>query len=256
MAQTPLPAAVSSILIEIFGSPTPALAKDMAGWMVASKRFRVFAEMYRDKIRKKVRSSPDSEGLRDLRCELVMAYLLLEEPRFAVQYELQGANKGRALDFTVTFRDNLTFHVEVTRLRERTDAAEAEPLREDVRLANTLCGKLGQMQAGALNLLVVFTEGHEYTEADVATTVKALLMLASNKVEAYFTWRGLRDSRDFLHQFQRLSGILLMASRHGPPGAQALFWENNQARHPVPGALLNSLRRVVSSPQTSTFRPS
>jgi hypothetical protein len=247
MAHTQLPGAVSTILAEIFGSPTRPLAHEMAGWMSASKRFRVFTETYRDKIRKKVRSAQDKEGLRDLRCELMMAYFLLQEPRFAVQYELQNASKGRSPDFTVTFRDNLSFHVEVTRLRDRLSDAAPGPGTEEARLANTLCGKLGQMQAGAINVLAVFTDGELYTEAGVAATVKALLTLAENKADGYFAWRGLHDARDFLHQFQRLSGLLMISGGRNGAGGQPLFWANNQARHPLPSALIGSLRKTASA---------
>ena len=87
--------------------------------MGTSKRFRVFTETYRDKIRKKVRNTHDREGLLDLRCELGVAYFLLQEPRFTVQYELHGAGQRRAPDFTIIFKDHLAFHLEVTRLHPR-----------------------------------------------------------------------------------------------------------------------------------------
>src|SRR5512146_973269 len=111
MAGTQLPSAIGILLDEIFGSvgrldhldhvSHPGhvghpLAPEMAAWMGTSKRFRVFVETYCDKIRKKVRNLHDQEGQRDLWCELAMAYWLLQEPRFSVQYELHSAGKQRA----------------------------------------------------------------------------------------------------------------------------------------------------------------
>jgi hypothetical protein len=246
MALTQLPDAISTLLVEIFGGITHPLAHEMADWMVTSRRFRVFAEVYRDKIRKKARSTPDREGLRDLRCELATAYLLLQEPRCTVQYELLNAGKQRAPDFTVLLKDNLPFHVEVTRLRARLRDASTPRAGEDTRLAHTLCGKLGQMQPGATNILIIWTDGEPYAEARVVATARALLLRASNKDDAYFAWHGFSDARDFLHQYQRLSGLLLIDDWRRGINTQALLWENNQARRPIPRAVLNVLSKMGS----------
>ncbi len=244
MVHTQSSNAISTLLVDILGSVTHPLALEMAEWMSTSKRFRVFAEAYRDKIRKKVRTLRDREGLSDLRCELAMAYFLLQEPRLSVQYELQSANKQRAPDFTVTFRENLPFHLEVTRLHARPREGSSAPGGADARLANALSAKLGQMQSGAINVLALFAEGDVYGEADIVATTRALLRRASGKEEAYFAWHGFSGSRDFLHRYQRLSGILLVAGSRQAAGTHTVLWENNQARQPIPGAIRTILGRV------------
>ena len=246
MARTQLPNVISTLLVEIFGTVAHPLALEMAEWMDTSKRFRVFTETYRDKIRKKVRHVQDHEGLHDLWGELAVAYFLLQESRFTVQYELRNASKQRAPDFTILFKDNLPFHLEVTRLHARPRDMSSTPYREDTRLANTLCAKLGQMQPGAINILAMLTEGEPYEEADVVATTRALLMRASNKEEAYFAGHGFSNSRDFLHRYQRLSGILLITGWQRGADPHTLLWENNQARRPIPGAMLTILRRMAS----------
>ena len=53
----------------------------------------------------------------DLRCELCVAYKLLQERKFEVAYEQDGLRKGRAPDFTVTWKTHTVFNVEVKRFR-------------------------------------------------------------------------------------------------------------------------------------------
>jgi hypothetical protein len=247
MAHPQLPNAISTLLVELFGAMTHPLAHETADWLIASKRFRAFAETYRDKIRKKARPTHDREGLRDLRCELATAYLLLQEPRFTVRYELLNASKQRAPDFTVLFKDNLPFHVEVTRLRARPGDTSPAPAGEDTRLAHSVCGKLGQMQPAAINVLVIWTDGEPYTETGMIATTRALVLRAANKEDAYFAWHGFGDARDFLHQYQRLSGMLLIPDWRRGTGTEVLMWENNQARFPIPGAVRTILRKLGKS---------
>ena len=110
------------------------------------------------------------------------------------------------------------------------------------------------MQPGAVNVLAMFTDGETYGEAGIVATTRALLLRAANKEETYFTGHGFAGSRDFLRRYQRLSGILLIAGRRRGPQpqaltgpAQALVWENNQVRHPIPGPILTILRRIVAA---------
>src|SRR5215203_4526091 len=111
---------VDELLAYIFARDAHALAAQFALWLASSPRFQALAAQYRDKIRKKVRGTRDQEGLRDLTFELEIAYLMLSERRFAVEYEKGGVGKQRAPDFHVTFRANTPFNVEVKRLRAPT----------------------------------------------------------------------------------------------------------------------------------------
>ena len=69
------------------------MAEELAGWLAGSARFREYAEVHRDKIRKKVRSAADTEALRDVRAELQGARLLLTDPRIELAFEAYGAGK-------------------------------------------------------------------------------------------------------------------------------------------------------------------
>ncbi len=108
---------VDELLRHVFGDIAPALAAQCEEWIISSRRFKAFVEMYRDKIRKKLRNVRDEEGYRDLQAELATAHLLLQERRFAVEYEPLGIGKQRGPDFAVIFKSHLRFNVEVTRLR-------------------------------------------------------------------------------------------------------------------------------------------
>src|SRR5438874_7196116 len=101
----------------LFGPSDSSLAAEVGPWLVASPRFRAFAETYRDKIRKKAQGQRDDEGRRDLAFELGIALRVLAEPRFALEYEPYGVGE-RAPDFRVTFRSRLRFNIEVRRLRQ------------------------------------------------------------------------------------------------------------------------------------------
>src|SRR4051794_5809737 len=103
----------SDLLPYIFTNTRLPLALQFADWVQASPRFRVFAETYRDKIRKKVRQINDAEGYRDLQAELATAYFLAQERKFLVEYEKYGVGKQRGPDFSVTYKSHIRFDVEV-----------------------------------------------------------------------------------------------------------------------------------------------
>src|SRR6059036_844322 len=134
---------LDDLIAYLFGEDHSPLAAQVGLWLVSSPRFRAFAEVYRDKIRKKARGLRDDEGLRDLAFELAIALRLLEERRFALEYESYGAGQ-RAPDFRVTFRNQVRFNVEVRRLRRpaTTRDAPADP----AQLSRVVCDKLGQLQ--------------------------------------------------------------------------------------------------------------
>jgi hypothetical protein len=262
---------VQELLSYIFGDATDFLAAQIADWALSSRRFRAFAITYRDKIRKKIRGTRDPEGLRDLQFELATAYFLLQEQQFTVEYEKFGTGKQRNPDFSVTYRTNTIFNVEVKRLRSASQEGEADtqpagdtamagpspallgvdqPLRpgaesagayearESGKLTNTVCNKIGQMPQGMINILVIDGDGDGIGDIDVAHTMKQLKGRADHKDDLFFARRGCVSAREFLKQYQRLSGILLRG-----PGGQALLWANAQAKHPVPADIRAILQR-------------
>src|SRR5436309_11088529 len=133
---------IGELTAYLFGPSDSSLASEIGPWLVASPRFRAFAEIYRDKIRKKARGVRDDEGRRDLAFELAIASRLLEERRFVPEYESYGAGH-RGPDFRVTFRSRLRFNVEVRRLRRPAPmpGAPADP----APLIRAVCDKLGQL---------------------------------------------------------------------------------------------------------------
>src|SRR6266496_3964150 len=132
------------LLAYIFARDAHVLAAQCALWLASSARFRAFAEQYRDKIRKKVRGIRDHEGLKDLTFELEIAYLMLSERRFTVEYEKGGVGKQRGPDFCVTFKTHIPFNVEVKRFRGSAIGRADEP-PEYSRVASTTCQKIGQL---------------------------------------------------------------------------------------------------------------
>jgi hypothetical protein len=216
------------------------LAAEVGPWLVASPRFRAFAETYRDKIRKKARGLRDDEGRGDLAFELAIALRLIEERRFALEYESYGVIE-RAPDFRVTFRGHLRFNVEVRRLRR--PAPTPDTPADPARLIRAVCDKLGQLPPSMINLLVLGADGPSSAADALAPAMLWLQDRAAQKDEALFQQRGFAGARDFLRHYQRLSGALWLAGEPGAP--QASLWRNPQARHPLPADLARALLNTV-----------
>ncbi len=212
-------------------APSAEIRRYVAGCITASPRFKVFVIENRDKIRKKIREAGDIERLRDLRLELDTAYRLLLDRHLAVAYEKHAATKTRAPDFTATYTSKFAFHIEVKRLRGPGSEA---------RLGDVVCAKLGQLLPAAINIIVIGAD----TLADWSLTpehaMTALRDRAERKDNDYFTHRDFRDARDFLRQFQRLSGVVVRTGWRLPDGGETLLWSNKLAQRPLPP----ELRRV------------
>jgi len=237
---------IDELLTHIFESQTHALAAQFALWLASSARFRAFAEQYRDKIRKKVRGIRDQEGLKDLTFELEIAYVMLSERRFVVEYEKGGVGKQRGPDFCVAFRTHIRFNVEVKRLRASTIDRTAEP-PEYSRIASTACQKIGQLPAGMINVLAISSDSARYHSSDVAAAMAGLRMRAERKDDPFFTRRGFLSAGDFLKQYQRLSAVLFHTHLATGDGQPDQLWLNTIARHHLPNDLRNALQRLGPS---------
>ena len=234
---------INELLAHIFADQTHALAAQFGMWVASSARFRTFAEQYRDKIRKKVRGTRDQEGLKDLTFELEIAYLLLSEWRFVVEYEKGGVGKQRGPDFCVTFKTHMLFNVEVKRFRNSTIDRTTDP-PEYSRIASTVCQKIGQLPAGMINILALSSDSERYHATDVAAAMAGLRTRAERKDDPFFTRRGFLGAGDFLKQFQRLSAVLFhthLAAGDEPAG---VLWLNAIARQRLPNDLRNALQRL------------
>lgn len=170
--------------------------------------------------------------------ELGIALRLLEERRFALEYESYGVAK-RAPDFRVTFRTQVRFNVEVRRLRP---APTSDANADQARLIRAICDKLGQLPPAMINVLVLGADGASSADA----FARAMLWLqdrATNKDELVFQKRGFTGARDFLRHYQRLSGALWLA--HESSAREIALWRNLWARHPLPADLAKALSNTV-----------
>lgn len=222
-----------------FGMAAPWLGARAAAWMDESPRFAAFIELHRDKIRKKIRGLRDDEGLRDLACELLVAWRLLADRRCTLTYEPLLAGKTRGPDFAVTFKGHVAVNVEVKRLRAGVTAA---------RLADAVCDKLGQLPPGSPNVLVVCASAgeaasHDSSPAfDLAAALALLRAAAERSDPALFARHGYRAPADFFRGFLRLSAVRLRIPWEADaPAAASALWSNPQARHPLPSALQAAL---------------
>ena len=227
------------LIAYIFEGQRHFLSAELLQWMDASARFTAFVETYRDKIRKKIRVTREAESTLDVRGELEVAYGLLNDRRLAVAYEPYASAKTRGPDFAVTYRTNLVFNLEVARIRmEESRADGADLARKTERI---LLGKLGQMQPGKANLLVIHEREELARSLDLDRLMHSVKTRAEGKDPAFYAASRYTSPAAFYKDFLHLSGILLWSA--GPQ-----LWVNKQARPDLGEKVL----RLVSSLPSST----
>jgi hypothetical protein len=119
--------------LQLMSSKDPGLASEFAHWLAQSDQFSAFSENYEPKIKSKIQGAKTSDNLAGFQFELEMAYLMLKDGRFSVDYEPFG-NKGGP-DFSVTYKpDSTDFYLEATRILERDfhPQAQFEKWKSDV----------------------------------------------------------------------------------------------------------------------------
>ena len=220
MARSRSPATADALV----GGFTPdETTGDIAAWLAESKRFRAFAEAHRDKIRKKLRGATDEDARRDVRAELAVAHLLLSDRRIELAFEAYGSTKGGP-DFTVAFRRERAFNLEVTRLHRAPQASIH---------GGPLLTKLRQLPPSVPNAVLVAIESDTADAFDVADATRLLRARAEVKDDAYFAARGFDGVRGFNQRYLRLGAVFVWCE--GAAGdARASLWSNRAARIPVP----------------------
>lgn len=232
-----------ALIAYLFDGQQHQLAAPLGEWLAGSRRFAAFAATFRDKIRKKIRTSRDSERGLDLLLELETAHALLRERALSLAYEPKAPGQARCPDFAVTFTSSLTFMVEVTRLgaEQRAGAAadqQAAPEQLAERVADVLCGKLGQLLPQRSNVLIVGVPAPGPDPAALRAALIRLQQRAERGDQDLLRRHRFRDRADFFQHYQRLSELLVRG-----PDQPALAWANPQARHPLPAKARTVLRR-------------
>lgn len=224
----------ADLIAYLFEGQPHLLSGELMQWMDASSRFTTFVEIYRDKIRKKIRVIREPESVLDLRGELEVAYCLLNDRRLAVAYEPYASARRRGPDYAATYRANLVLNIEVARIRmEESGVGGIDLPRKEERI---LLDKLGQMQPGMANLLVIHTPEGLARSIDLGRLMQEIKTRAEGQNPSFYAASRYTSPAAFYKDFLRLSGILLWA-------AEAQLWVNKQARPAPPEKVL----RLVSS---------
>ena len=236
---------IDDLLAHLFQNQPHALAQPIATWLAQSRRFAAFVERFRDKIRKKLRDTRDTENLLDLRLELETAYLLLQERTLSLSYEPQPVGRARCPDYAVTFTTSSTFMLEVTRLRPSLRAQpvpNATRIADADRVADTVCGKLGQLMAQRSNVLLIGAEDVALTAEDLRLALLQVQHRAERNDTTLFQRHGFRDRAEFFAHYQRLSELIV---RVWTPNAitTPLIWINPQAKYPLSSKVRTALYR-------------
>jgi hypothetical protein len=224
---------IQELLAAAFGGA----AHPLAGWyaeLLAAAPLRDFTAANATKIRKKVRHASGPEEQRDLRCELAVAAALADR-RSPLIYEPLSAEGRRGPDFLLRHKGHTAVYVEVSRLRP----ARGQERDPEGRLAAVLCGKLGQLTAGAPNMLVLVSDDGPFSAVTVEATIQSLRRRADAKDDAYFAFRGLLGTKALHQTLPRLAALLVVAPASG---ASTLF-VHQQARHSLPAEVLRAAPR-------------
>jgi hypothetical protein len=211
------------------GAPDDSMTDELAAWLGTSSRFRAFVESHRDKIRKKLRSAGDADARRDVRAELRVAHLLLVDRRIELAFEAYGST-NRGPDFTVAFRGERSFNIEVTRLHRASKLAT---------YGGPLLAKLRQLPPSVPNVVLMAIEGDRAEAIDVAAAARALRARADAKDDAFFASRGFASARAFYQRYLRLGAVLVFSERAIGDG-RAATWTNRSARIAVPERALRA----------------
>jgi hypothetical protein len=220
------------------------LSRDMLRWMNESSRFTTFVETYRDKIRKKIRVTRDLESLFDIKSELTVAFALLNDRHLSITYEPFASERRRGPDFTVTYRSNVIFNIEVARLRlENTPVNEPVLARKGDRIVRILLDKLSQMQPGMSNLLVIQTDEQLMPTIDIVELMQLVKTRAESRDDSFYLHSRYTDPSSFYKDFLRLNGIILWA-------ISSRMWVNKQARPVLPEKTMRLVRSLLLTPET------
>ena len=216
---------------------------ELVEWLAASPRFRAFAETYRDKIRKKLRSASDTERRRDVRAELQIARLLLADRRFELEFEAYGSGKVGP-DLTVWFRGARSFNLEITRRRGTPDPSG---------IGSTVLAKLRQLPPSVPNALLIAIDADQAHAVDVAGLARAIRARADAKDEAFFTERGFDGTRGFYERYLRLGAVFVRAEA-AASDARATVWTNGSARIAMPETAARAALACLGAPGVSAAR--
>ncbi len=217
------------------GEARQPMEADLAGMLAGSPRFLAFALANREKIRKKLRTAVGEDALRDVRAELRVAQLLLEDPRMELAFEEGGATGGP--DFTIRHRGGRSIGCEVTRMRRPPT---------EVRDARPVLAKIRQLRPSVPNVVIVAIDGRRADELDVANGVLRLRRRADAKDEGFFVHHGFTGTRDFYGRFLRLAAVIAWCE-HADEGARTHCWTNRSARIAVPERTLRAIVAAVGN---------
>ena len=229
------------LLAYLFDGQAHFLAPSMTAWLASSRSFAAFVTEFRDKIRKKIRTSQEQEPRLDLHLELETAYLLLQEQRFSLVYE-PSCGQARCPDLAVTYTTRLTFMVEITRSR-----ALQKGLAAGDSIADTLCTKLGQFIPQHSNILVIGVDDPPLAPGALHAAMLRLQQRAERNDPALWQRYRFQDRSDFFRSYQRLTEVFVRQSQ--PQGdLQLITWVNPQAKVPLPGQVRAALYRSHTAP--------
>jgi hypothetical protein len=117
--------------------------------------------------------------------------------------------------------------------------ATIDPPRKETRLLRILLYKLGQMQPGMPNLLVVHAGDEQARRIDLNRFMQAVKTRAEARDPAFYTTARYTSPAAFYKDFLHLSAVMLWT-------AEPQLWVNKQARPGLEEKVLKLLSTLMS----------
>ncbi|MBV9169744.1 MAG: hypothetical protein JOZ81_06650 [Chloroflexi bacterium] len=228
---------IDQLVHEVAGTCRPGLQSELGRWMHGSPRFEALVAAHQSKLRKKLLTASSEDARLDVRAEMLVAFLLLDDRRFEVAWETFGIRQA-APDLTVIYRGNLQFNVEVTRLRDSDQPDDAADWLAP-RIASVIAGKVRQLPSSMPNALAIVADGLSTDDSTLAAAGRVLRTHVESKDDAFFARRGLRDARAFVALYRRLAGVFVLDE--AGQALRSTFSANSDARQPLPNDAVQHL---------------
>jgi hypothetical protein len=217
-------------------TPDSPFAEELVAWLAASGRFRAWADVHRDKIRKKLRTAAGTDARLDARAELAVAHRLVEDRHVELAWEAYGAQRGGP-DFTIVYRRTQRFNLEVTRLRRQPD---------ETVVASALLVKLRQLPPSVPNAVLLAVDAAHATGAAIEAALRGLRARADAHDDDFFTARGHAGTKEFNERWLRLGAVYAWAER--ATGPRATMTVNRGARLALPEKGARAVLRALDAP--------
>jgi len=237
------------LALYIAGNAKPEVVSYLKGKFDGSLRFKDFAYLNRDKIRKKFSEANDKENEADIASELKVAYLLLLDGRFSLTYEKYKSEKSRrAPDFTAVFQETLPFNVEVKRIRQPPgydfNRLYVSSSKESKKFSYSVLDNLPQLVPEMPNVWVFKLGSWVHDYRDMQAGLDWLVDQVRQSDDSFFKQNGFDGRTQFCQHWQSLSAVVFLERDPNSLTQPNYAWLNPDATQQLPVEVCDYLEKM------------